>query len=153
MRRATRVAGKVAFAVVAVVFLAIGGLWTFAQSACGGDLIRRLAIREVNAKIAGDVAIQELRFGGNRLTLGGVVLKDPEGGVVARVGDLDLRIATLALLRGRLQIDELRIDRPELRLVAGPRGSNLSRAVASRQPAAAPAPRRRPSSRPRGRDS
>ena len=58
--------------------------------------------------------------------------------MVARVGDLDLRFATLALLHGRLQIDELRIDRPELRLVVGPRGSNLSRAIASRHPAAAP---------------
>ncbi|MES1209751.1 MAG: hypothetical protein ABUS79_27775, partial [Pseudomonadota bacterium] len=132
-------AGKVAFAVLAVVFLAIGGLWIFAQSARGGDLIRRLAMREVNAKIAGRLSIDQLRFGGNRLGLGGVVLKDPDGGVVARVGDLDLRFATLALLHGRFQIDELRIDRPELRLLAGPRGSNLSRAVAGRQPAPAPA--------------
>ncbi|MES1209085.1 MAG: hypothetical protein ABUS79_24370, partial [Pseudomonadota bacterium] len=139
MRRATRVVGKVAFAVLAIVFLAIGGLWIFAQSARGGDLIRRLAIRQVNAKIAGQLSIDQLRFGGNRVTLGGVVLKDPEGAVVARVADLDLRFATLALLHGRFQIDELRIDRPEVRLVAGPRGSNLSRAVASRQPAVTPA--------------
>ena len=55
MRRATRVAGKVGFAVLAVVFLAIGGLWTFAQSTRGGDLIRRLALRQVNAKIAGHI--------------------------------------------------------------------------------------------------
>jgi translocation and assembly module TamB len=139
MRRARRVAGKVAFAVLAIVFLAIGGLWTFAQSTRGGDLIRRVALRQVNANLAGRLTIERLRFGGNRLWLAGVVLKDPDGGLVARVGDLDLRFATLALLQGRFQIDELRIDRPELRLVTGPRGSNLSRAVASRQPTTAPA--------------
>ena len=114
-------------------------MWTFAQSARGGDLIRRLALRQVNAKIAGQLSIEQLRFGGNRLSLHGVILADPDGGVVARVGDLDLRFSTLALFRSRFQIDQLRIDRPELRLVAGPRGSNLSRAIASRQPAATPA--------------
>ncbi|HVT06565.1 MAG TPA: hypothetical protein VHO67_03870, partial [Polyangia bacterium] len=88
--------------------------------------------------IAGHIGIEGLRFGGNRLTLRGVVLQDPDGAIVARVGDLDLRVATLALLHGRLQIDQLRIDRPELRLAMGPRGSNLSRAIASRQPAATP---------------
>jgi translocation and assembly module TamB len=133
-RRALRIGGKVAFAVLAVVLLAIGGLWTFAQSARGGDLIRRIALRQVNARIAGTLQIDRLRFGGNRLTLGGVSLEDPDGGVVARVSGVDLRFAPLALLRGRFEIDRLEIDRPDLRLTSSARGSNLSRAVAGRAP-------------------
>ncbi len=140
MRRAARVTGKVLFAVLAVVFLAIGGLWTFAESARGGDLIRRLALRQVNGAIAGDLAIDRLRFGGDRLSLSGVVLRDPAGGVVARVGAVDLRFAPLALLGGTLRIDRLQIDRPDLRVISGPDSSNLSRALASRHPSrAAPA--------------
>ena len=139
MRAAARIIGKVAFAVLAVVLLAIGGLWIFAQSASGGNLIRRIAVAQVNGRIAGRLQIDRLRFGGDRLMLGGVALEDPQGGVVARVGGLDLRFAPLALLRGRVQIDRLEIDRPELRLVSSARGSNLSRALASRQPPAAKA--------------
>lgn len=135
MRRAARIAGKIAFTVLAVGFLAVGGLWTFAQSARGGDLIRRLALRQVNGSIAGQLSIERLRFGGDRLSLGGVVLRDPDGDVVARVAGLDLRMRPLALLRRTLQIDRLQIDRPELRVVSGPDGSNLSRALASRHPA------------------
>lgn len=141
MRSAARVIGKVAFAVFALVFLAIGGIWVFAQSARGGDLIRRVALKQVNARIAGHLAIDRLRFGGNRVALGGVVLSDPAGGVVARVDGIDLRFALLALLHDRFQIDRLEIERPELRLVSSPRGSNLSRAIAPRTPKPAqPAP-------------
>jgi translocation and assembly module TamB len=147
--RAARIIGKVSFAVLAVVLLAIGGLWTFAQSASGGNLIRRVALKQINHRIAGRLRIDRLRFGGDRVTLGGVALEDPQGDVVARVRGLDLQFAPLALLRGRLEIDRLEIDRPDLRLVSSERGSNLSRALASRErqppePATSPAASRGP---------
>ncbi len=134
--RAARIIGKVAFTAIAIVLLAIGGVWVFAQSATGGNLIRRVALKKVNARIAGHLQIDRLRFGGDRLTLGGVELEDPEGGVVARVRGLDLKFSPLALLRGRFEIDRLEIDRPDLRLASSARGSNLSRALASPEPQA-----------------
>ncbi len=88
MRRVARVAGKVLFAMVAIVFLAIGGLWTFAQSARGGDadpppgaaqgeqIHRRASWPSSGCASAG-----------NRLSLSGVALRDPDGGLVAEVAD------------------------------------------------------------------
>ena len=84
--RALRIAGVTILVVLAIALLAIGGLWTFAQTDRGGEIIRRIAVEKVDARIAGQLAVERLRFGGDRLTLDGVVLRDPEGAEVARVG-------------------------------------------------------------------
>jgi translocation and assembly module TamB len=134
--RALRIAGVTILVVLAVALLAIGGLWTFAQSDRGGELIRRNVVSKLNAQIAGQLAVERLRFGGDRLTLDGVVLRDPEGVEVARVGSVDLTFSVWALLRRHVNVRRLEIRRPELRLVLGERGSqasNLARALA--QPA------------------
>jgi len=134
LRTVVRIAGTVIGAVVAIVVLAVGGLWTFAETARGGDLLRRIALGQVNGRINGHLAIERLTFGGNSLALDDVVLRDPEGGPVARVGHLEVRFSPLALLRQHLDIRRLEIRRPELKLVVRPRGSNLARALAPAHP-------------------
>jgi translocation and assembly module TamB len=132
-----RIAGATILVVLAIALLAIGGLWTFAQTDRGGQIIRRIAVEKVNARIAGHVAIDRLRFGGNRLTLEGVVLRDPEGVEVARVASVDLTFYPWALLRRHADVRRLEIRRPELRLVLGGHESdesNLARALAPAQP-------------------
>ncbi len=138
--KALRIAGMTILVVLAIALLAIGGLWTFAQTDRGGRMIRRMAVERLDASIAGEVEIDRLRFGGDRLTLEGVVLRDPEGAEVARVASLDLTFSPWALLHRHLDVQRLEIRRPELRLVLGEHGgSNLGRALAPAQPSEAPA--------------
>ena len=135
--RALRIAGVTILVVLATALLAIGSLWTFAQTDRGGEIIRRIAVEKVDARIAGQLAIERLRFGGDRLTLEGVVLRDPEGAQVARVGSVDLTFSVWSLLRRQVDVQRLEIRRPELRLVLedqGSDGSNLARALAPAQP-------------------
>ncbi|HEY6477731.1 MAG TPA: hypothetical protein VI456_14215, partial [Polyangia bacterium] len=131
--RALRIVGVTLLVVFAIALLAIGGLWTFAQTDRGGEIIRRIAVEKLDAQIAGQLAVERLRFGGDRLTLDGVVLRDPEGTEVARVDGIDLTFSPWALLRRRVDLRRLEIRRPELRLVLGERASdasNLARALA-----------------------
>jgi translocation and assembly module TamB len=141
--RALRIAGVTILVVVAIALLGIGGLWTFAQTDRGGETIRRIAVAKVDARIAGQLAVERLRFGGDRLTLEGIVLRDPQGAEVARVGSVDLTFSVWALLRRHLDVRRLEIRHPELRLVSGDRGSeasNLARALAPREPSKEQAP-------------
>jgi translocation and assembly module TamB len=138
-RAVLRITGVTLAVVLVIALLAIGGLWTFAQSDRGGEVIRRIAVRKVNAQIMGAVGVDRLRFGGDRLTLDGVELRDPDGAVVARVGSIDLAFSFWALLHSHVDVRRLEIRRPELRLVIDHRGSNLGRVFAPAHPAPAPA--------------
>ena len=136
-----RIAGVTILVAIAIVLLAIGGLWAFAQTDRGGEIIRRIAVEQVDARIAGQLAVERLQFGGDRLSLDGVVLRDPEGTEVARIGSVDLTFSVWALLRRHVDMRRLEIRRPELRLVLGDEGSdassNLARALAPAQPSKA----------------
>jgi translocation and assembly module TamB len=141
--RALRIAGVTILVVLTIALLTIGGLWTFAQTDRGGEIIRRIAVEKLDAQIAGHLTVERLRFGGDRLTLDGVVLRDPEGAEVARVGSVDLTFSAWALLRRHVEVRRLEIRRPELRLVLGEGASdasNLARALAPAQPSKAQQP-------------
>jgi translocation and assembly module TamB len=148
--KALRIAGVTILVVLAIALLAVGGLWTFAQTERGGQIIRRIAVEKIDAHIAGQLAIDRLQFGGDRLTLEGVVLRDPEGAEVARVASVALTFSPWALLRRHLDVRRLEIRRPELRLVLDEHpskdseASNLARALAPTQPTNAPQPQAAP---------
>lgn len=139
MRRRLRTVGRVVRGVVAALALLVGGGVLFLHTPWGGELLRRVAVGQIDGAIAGHLAVDRLRFGTNRLRLAGVELRDPEGGLVARVRELDVAFSPIGLLRRRIDLSRVSIIEPELRLRDDRRGSNLSRALASRRPAA-PAP-------------
>src|SRR5581483_4583657 len=120
--------------VLATVALLVGGLWTFLETRWGGEVLRKVVVAQANRSLAGHLGIGRLGFGGDRLVLERVSLRDPEGAAVARIGRIDVAFSPLALLRRHLDIGALAIDRPELSLAADERGLNLARAVAPRQP-------------------
>ncbi|MES1206140.1 MAG: hypothetical protein ABUS79_09410, partial [Pseudomonadota bacterium] len=133
LRRAARVARVVALAagvVVAALLVAVAGGWLFLKTARGSEVVRRWLLAQANDRLAGAVSLDRLRFGGDRLTLTGLALRDPRGRLVARVETVDVRFAPLALLRRRVEIRALSILRPELWLVQSADGLNLTRAVA-----------------------
>jgi hypothetical protein len=94
----------VVVAVIASVALRVGGVWTFLQTRWGGELVRRVVVTRANRTLAGQVAIGRLAFGGDRLVLERVSLRDPEGAAVARVARIDVAFSPLALLRRHLDI-------------------------------------------------
>ena len=140
MRRALRWAGALGLALVGLAALAIGATQTLLQTGAGGDLARRIALPRINAALAGSLAVDQLRFHGQRLTLTRITLRDPQGAVVARVARVELAFAPLALLRRHADIRSLAIERPELSIIQDQDGTNLGRALALRHPAAAAPP-------------
>ena len=118
MRRRLRTFGRVARAAVAVLALLVGGGVLFLHTPWGGELLRRVAVGQLDGAIAGRLDVERLRFGTNRLRLAGVELRDPEGELVARVRELDVDFSPLALLRRRIDLSRVSIVEPELRLRA-----------------------------------
>ena len=142
-RRVLRIIGRVALCTVAIVAVVIGASWSLLQTKRGSEALRRFALPRVNATLAGSVGVERLSFGGNRLTLDEVVVRDPDGHVVAHVEQIDVTVALWQLVRRHVDVRTLAIRRPELTLVEDARGLNLTRALAPRRarppaPAAAP---------------
>ena len=134
-RRVLGIIGRVALCTVAIVALVVGASWSLLQTKRGSEALRRFAVPRVNAALAGNVGVERLSFGGDRLTLDEVVLRDPDGQVVAHVEQIDVTFALWQLVRRHVDVRALAIRRPELTLVQDARGLNLTRALAPRQPA------------------
>ncbi len=127
--------------VVAAVVALIGSAIAVMQTSWGGEHLRRFAAAQVNKRIGGHLDIGRLSFGGDRLTLSDVALRDPEGEPVAFVARLEVEVAIARLLRRELCLKAIVVETPRLDLVSGSRGLNLSRATAPRTKAA-PTPRK-----------
>lgn len=140
MKRVARRLGGVALAVLGALALLVGSTLTLLRTDWGADRLTRLALPRVNARLAGRLEVGSFRFGGDHLSLTDIVLRDPEGEVVARVNTVQVRFSPLALLRSQVRMSQVTIDYPALMLRQGPSGLNLTRAVASRAPASAHGP-------------
>jgi hypothetical protein len=97
---------------LALCALLVGATLSLLQTRAGGELARRIALPRINAALAGSLALDELRFRGDRLALGGITLRDPRGGLVARVARVEVAFRPLALLRRRLLIRAVEITAP-----------------------------------------
>jgi translocation and assembly module TamB len=116
--------------VVVLVGLTLGLL----RTSFGGERLRRFVLPRVNESIAGHLEIGRLRMQLFGLELWDVTLTDPEGQVVARIGRLGVRAELRRLLAKQIDVSEIAIDQPDLRLVQSARGFNLARAIAPRKP-------------------
>ena len=143
MRRALvalKVAVGVVLALVAggvvLVALVVGGAVGVARTPWGGERLRRLVLPRLNQAIAGRMDCERLRFGGDRLVLEGLVLRDPEGRMVASVRRLEVEIRWWPLVRRRrVEVPLLDLDTPVVYLLSDAHGgSNLARAIAPRHP-------------------
>jgi len=114
LKRVARGLGISLLAMVALAALLVGTTFTLLRTNWGGDLVRRLAVPRVDAAIAGSLELGRFTFGGDHLSLKDLVLRDPEGGVVLRVREVDVAFSPLALMRGRVRIPSLTITEPSL---------------------------------------
>ncbi|HZA13716.1 MAG TPA: AsmA family protein [Myxococcaceae bacterium] len=127
----------IAVAVLAALLLIVAGAVLFLHTERGGRLARDLLLSQVGESISGTLEVGSVRFRGPRLHLTDVVLRDPEGEVVARIDEVDVKVGPAALLRKTIHVEFLRLARPDLRVVQDERGTNLQRALEPREPKAA----------------
>ncbi len=120
-----------------MLVLVLGAL-AYLATPPGGERLRKLAVEKSNAAIEGTLTIQELSLRGGHLMLEGVELRDPDGGIVASLSGLEVRVRLAALVQRRIDVTLVRLDGPELHLRQDESGSNLQRAIAQRKPTPKP---------------
>jgi translocation and assembly module TamB len=125
--------GVLLLAVLAVVLVA--GAVALVATPWGGERLRAFVVQKANATIQGTIAARRLSLRGGHLLLEGVELRDPDGVRVASASALEVRLRLLPLVRRRIDLALVRVDRPELQLHQDATGTNLQRALASRNPA------------------
>ncbi|HEY4184033.1 MAG TPA: hypothetical protein VGP07_03150 [Polyangia bacterium] len=140
MGKRTTIALKVLGIVLASVALLIGGALTALRTSWGGERLRRILVSRVNNQIEGHLEIERLSFKGNQVIVFNVMLRDPEGGVVAHVARAEVDVSLGRLLRKEVRVTDVAIDTPNLDLVSGAAGLNLSRATAARKKSPPKAP-------------
>jgi autotransporter translocation and assembly factor TamB len=135
---AGRVAAIVLGIVVATLAFGVGSLMVVARTDWGGERLRRVAVARANQSIRGQLDIGRLRFGGDRLVLSDLSLRDPEGRVAARVARVEVDFRIAPLLRKEVRVTHARIEAPHVTALSGPDGLNLARAT---EPRNKPAPK------------
>ena len=126
--------GLFLLAIAGLAILAVGGGLIALNTRWGSDRLRGPVLHAIGESIRGKLEYRELRLRGTRVVLEGLVLRDPEGEVVAKVESLELQPSFLPLLRREVRLSELLVRAPQLWLKQDARGLNLSRAIASRAP-------------------
>ncbi len=116
-----------------------GGLLYFSTDA-GGERLRLLVVGKANEAITGTLAVGKVHFGLSHLVLDDVELRDPDGDLVAAISTVELRLKLSSLVRKTLQVSELSLLKPKLFITMDAEGSNLSRAIALRNPKATQSP-------------
>jgi autotransporter translocation and assembly factor TamB len=101
----------------------------------GGERIRRQVVARVNHQIQGQLAIGRLSFGGDRLVVWDVTLRDPEGTPVARVARAEVDFRVMRLFQKEVRLAAVAIESPRVEAISDASGLNLSRALAPRKKA------------------
>lgn len=143
IHRSVGIGLRVLGAVVAMVCLLVGLTIVGLKTHWGGERLRRFALKRVNAEIQGHLDIARLSFGGDRVLVEDVQLRDPDGRFVGSVARAEVDVALMRVLHKELRVTAIAITTPALDIVTGPQGSNLARALSPRKkkPARPPQPK------------
>jgi|GEM_PF-2088810 len=143
MHRSVGIGLRVLGAVVAVVCLLVGSTIVALKTHWGGERLRRFAVTRVNGTIQGHLDIARLSFGGDRVVVEDVQLRDPDGRFVGSVARAEVDVALMRVLHKELRVTAIDVKTPALDIVSGPQGSNLARALSPRKkkPPEAPQPK------------
>ncbi|HSY39698.1 MAG TPA: hypothetical protein VLA79_09225, partial [Polyangia bacterium] len=135
---------RVVGGLAALVAISIGAVMLVLQTRWGGERLRRAVVARVNHQIQGELSVGRLAFGGDRLILWNVGLRDPDGKEVAEVARAEVDFRIMHLLHEEVRLSALVIESPRLLAESDPAGTNLSRALAPRRkapPRSPPKPR------------
>jgi hypothetical protein len=128
VRRIASLLGLIAAASCATAVVALALL---THSAFGREQLRRFAVELAASRLTGSLHLGALRFGpGCALGVDSLALRDGGGTLLAATGALHARCAPGALVRGRLVISELAVERPQFVLSKDADGTwNWERAI------------------------
>jgi uncharacterized protein involved in outer membrane biogenesis len=132
IKRAAGVGLRIVGCIVAALALVTGSTMLILRTSWGSEKLRRVVVSRVNDQIQGHFEIAALKFGGDRLALRGVELRDPHGRLVADIAAIDVAYSVPRLLHKEVRVTALRIDTPQLGLLSGADGTNLAQATAPR---------------------
>ena len=141
-----------AAAALGLLLLVVGFVAWRALHAVGTPAFQQSLLAEARARLGTDVQVQSMQISVLRgFRLRGVKIKNPPGfsGDLLTADSFALGYDLWPLLRGRLAIDELSVDKPVIRIVADSRGSYNYEHLkvyerAARAARRAPRPRPRP---------
>ena len=114
LKRTGIIALRVAGAVAAVIAFSIGAVMLLLQTRWGGERLRRQVVARVNHQIQGELAIGRLSFGGDRLIVWDVSLRDPDGNQVAQVARAEVDFRVMRLLHEEVRLSAVVIESPRL---------------------------------------
>ena len=137
IHRSVGIGLRVLGGVVAAICLLVGLTIVVLKTHWGGERLRRYAVKNVNQQIQGHLDIARLTFGGDRVIVEDVQLRDPDGRFVGSVARAEVDVALTRVLHKELRVTGISVTTPVLNVVSGPDGSNLSRALTPRKPAPA----------------
>jgi hypothetical protein len=132
MKHAARIGLRVFGCIVAAIALLAGSTMLVLRTSWGSEKLRHLVVARVNDQIQGHFDIAALTFGGDHLALRGVELRDPGGRLVADIASIDVAYSIVRLLHKEMRVKSLRIDTPQVGLLSGADGTNLTQAIAPR---------------------
>ena len=104
MKRVAKIGLKVAGCIVAAIALLTGSTMLVLRTSWGSERLRRVVVSRVNDQIQGHFDIARLTFGGDRLALRGVQLRDPQGHLVADVAGVDVAFSIPRLVRREVRV-------------------------------------------------
>lgn len=133
MRWVRRVALGALALVVLALLIACAAL-VFLHTERGGRLARDQLLGPVNETLSGALEVGAVSVRGPRVVLTDVVLRDPDGEVVAEIDVVELKAGLGALFRKTVHVELLRLVRPGLYVVQDEEGTNLQRALEPREP-------------------
>lgn len=134
MHRSVVIGLRVLGGLLATVCLLVGLTIVALKTRWGGERLRRYAVSHVNEQIQGHLDIAKLSFGGDRVTVEDVQLRDPDGRFVGSVARAEVDVALTRVLHHELRVTGIAVTTPVLNIVSGTEGSNLARALSPRKP-------------------
>ncbi|HYX91261.1 MAG TPA: hypothetical protein VE782_06850, partial [Myxococcaceae bacterium] len=139
MKRGLRRLSRIALVALGLVLLLGAAAYLYLTTPAGERYIRGRVVNAVNQQFPGNVEVGGLDISGTTVVLTDVVLRDPEGKLVARVPRIEAALGFANLARGHVDLRWVRLIRPDVYLRIDDRGFNLTRAlVAAAQEAQQP---------------
>src|SRR4051812_46314893 len=105
--------------------LLLVGAWFFLHTGPGERYARKKIVAATKDLLPGNLEIGDLDLTGNTIRLTHVILRDPEGNVVARIERVEVTFSVLDLVKEDVDLTRVAIHQPELFLVLDDRGFNL----------------------------
>lgn len=112
------------------------GALIYLRSGAASQLVKEQVLKAAAQALQGKLELGDVRLAGTHVTLTDLKLFTPEGELVAHIERAEATMGVWALTSGEVRLDDVQLFGPHVYLASDERGLNLSRAMASKTPAA-----------------